>query len=90
MAAGHGTIGGSAKKHCVTLMVRQRLPEEAQLDNIARTVFANNNADYHIALHYDSSTTDKGAFYISVPDVASYRRMYPVSENWIILKKVQM
>lgn len=28
-------------------MVRES--DDAQLDNIARTVFANNNADYHIA-----------------------------------------
>ena len=48
------------------LMVRES--DDAQLDNIARTVFANNNADYHIALHYDSTSSNKGAFYISVPN----------------------
>ena len=41
------------------LMVRES--DDAQLDNIARTVFANNNADYHIALHYDSTSSNKGA-----------------------------
>ena len=41
------------------------------LDNIARTVFANNNADYHIALHYDSTSSNKGAFYISVPNTTN-------------------
>lgn len=62
------------------LMVRES--DDAQLDNIARTVFANNNADYHIALHYDSTSSNKGAFYISVPNNNKYRSMYPVSKNW--------
>ena len=62
------------------LMIRQR--EDVQLDNVARTVMANNLADCHIALHYDSTTTDKGAFFISVPNVSSYRSMYPVSEHY--------
>ena len=62
------------------LMIRES--EDAQLDNIARTVIANNNADCHIALHYDSSETDKGFFYISVPDVASYRKMEPVKSHF--------
>ena len=55
---------------------------DVQLDNIARTVMANNNADCHISLHYDSSTNDKGLFYTSVPDVASYRSMEPVASHW--------
>lgn len=62
------------------LMVRES--EDSQIDNIGRTVYANNNADYHIALHYDSSSANKGAFYISVPNNKSYRNMYPVSKNW--------
>lgn len=62
------------------LMIRET--EDVQLDNVARTVMANQNADCHIAIHYDSSVNDKGAFYIGVPDNASYRAMYPVSENW--------
>ena len=61
------------------LMVRES--DDAQLDNIARTVFANNNADYHIALHYDSTSSIKGAFYISVPNNNKYRSMYPVSKE---------
>ena len=55
------------------LMVRES--EYSQIDNIGRTVYANNNADYHIALHYDSSSANKGAFYISVPNNKSYRNM---------------
>lgn len=62
------------------VMIRES--DDVQLDNIARTVIANNTADCHIALHWDSTTSDKGAFYMSVPDVASYRAMEPVASNW--------
>ena len=62
------------------LMIRES--DDVQLDNIARTVIANNRADCHIALHWDSTTSDKGAFYMSVPNVASYRAMEPVASNW--------
>lgn len=62
------------------LMVREN--DNTQLDNIARTVIANTYADCHISLHYDSTETDKGLFYISVPDVASYRAMEPVASMW--------
>jgi N-acetylmuramoyl-L-alanine amidase len=62
------------------LMIRES--DDVQLDNIARTVLANNRADCHIALHWDSTTSDKGAFYMSVPNVASYRAMEPVASNW--------
>ena len=62
------------------LMIRES--EDVQLDNIARTVIANNASDCHIALHWDSTASDKGAFYMSVPDVASYRNMEPVKSHW--------
>ncbi len=62
------------------LMIRES--DDVQLDNIARTVLANNLADCHIAIHYDSTSSDKGAFYMSVPDVASYRNMEPVASHW--------
>lgn len=62
------------------LMIRES--EDVQLDNIARTVIANNASDCHIALHWDSTSSDKGAFYMSVPDVASYRNMEPVKSHW--------
>lgn len=62
------------------LMIRES--DDVQLDNIARTVIANNRADCHIALHWDSTSKDKGVFYMSVPDVASYRSMEPVASNW--------
>ena len=62
------------------LMIRET--EDVQLDNIARTVLANNLADCHIAIHWDSTDFDKGAFYMSVPQYESYLSMYPVSETW--------
>ncbi len=62
------------------LMIRDG--SDVQLDNVARTMMANNLADIHIAIHFDSTSSDKGAFYMSVPSDASYRAMYPVSEHW--------
>lgn len=62
------------------LMIRES--DDVQLDNVARTVIANNASDCHIALHWDSTTNNKGAFYMSVPNVESYRNMEPVKSNW--------
>lgn len=62
------------------LMIRES--DDVQLDNIARTVIANNTSDCHIALHWDSTTNNKGAFYMSVPNVDSYRNMEPVRSHW--------
>lgn len=59
------------------LMIREG--GDVQLDNIARTVIANNQADCHIAIHFDSTETDKGAFYLGVPEDISYRMMEPVA-----------
>ena len=60
----------------LVLMIRES--DDVQLDNIARTVIANNTSDCHIALHWDSTTNNKGAFYMSVPSNQSYRNMEPV------------
>ena len=62
------------------LMIRDG--EDVQLDNIARTVIANNCADIHIALHWDGDglKTIKGAFYMSVPD--ALKNMEPVKSHW--------
>ena len=62
------------------LMIREK--SDVQLDNIARTVIANKYADCHIALHYDSSSSNKGAFFLSVPNIKSYRNMTPVKQYW--------
>lgn len=62
------------------LMIRET--DDVQLDNVARSVIANNVADCQVAVHWDSTATDKGAYYMSVPNVASYRQMEPVASNW--------
>ncbi len=62
------------------LMIRES--DDVQLDNIARTVIANNMADCHIAIHWDSTENNKGAFYCSVPSSSSYRSMEPVASHW--------
>ena len=64
------------------LMIRET--DDVQLDNIARTVLANSYADCHIALHWDSSESDKGAFFMSVPDNGGYKNMDPVKDTWEI------
>lgn len=62
------------------LMIRET--SDVQLDNIARTVLANQYADCHVSIHFDSTAYDKGAFVINVPDIASYRNMEPVASCW--------
>lgn len=60
------------------LMIRES--DDVQLDNIARTVMANEMASCHIAIHYDSTQKDKGAFFMAVAD--GIKNMYPVSTIW--------
>lgn len=64
------------------VMIRET--DDVQLDNIARTVIANNTSDAHIAIHYDGdgASSDKGVFYMKVPNVDSYKKMEPVSRMW--------
>jgi len=64
------------------LMIRTR--KDVQLDNVARTLIANNNADIHIAIHYDGDglSYDKGVFFCSVPNNRTYRNMEPVKSYW--------
>lgn len=57
-----------------------RADDDVQLDNVARTVIANNKADCHIALHWDSTAKDKGVFYMSTPK--ELRSMEPVASYW--------
>ena len=68
------------KKGYDVLMIRE--DSDTQLDNIARTIYANQNADCHIALHYDGTDSDKGVFYCSVPSDKTYRKMEPVKSHW--------
>lgn len=62
------------------LMIRDG--DDVQLDNVARTVIANNKADCLISLHWDGDgqSHDKGCFYIPVPD--EIKDMEPVSLHW--------
>ncbi len=60
------------------LMIRDG--DDVQLDNIARTVLANNKADCHITIQFDTTSSDKGACYISVPD--DIKSMDPVTDYW--------
>ena len=62
------------------LMLRD--DDDVQLDNVARTVIANNNADCLISLHWDGDGRgyDKGCFYIPVPD--EIKEMEPVASCW--------
>ena len=62
------------------LMIRET--DDAQIDNIGRSILANKYADIHVAVHWDATASDKGAYYCKVPEVDSYRKMYPVSELW--------
>lgn len=62
------------------LMIREN--SDVQIDNVARTIYANNNADCHVSIHYDSTDTDKGFFCIGVPDIVSYKAMEPVASHW--------
>lgn len=50
------------------LMIRNE--DDVQLDNVARTVIANNNADIHISVHFDGDykNYDKGCFFCGIPD----------------------
>lgn len=60
------------------LMLRN--DEDVQLDNIARTIIANNNAEILISIHFDAGNKNKGAFYLSVPD--GIKGMMPVKNLW--------
>ena len=62
------------------LMIRDA--EDVQLDNIARTVIANNIAKAHVAVHFDSTNSNKGAYYMAVVDNKTYKSMEPVASNW--------
>ncbi|MCR4604367.1 MAG: N-acetylmuramoyl-L-alanine amidase [Eubacterium sp.] len=63
------------------LMIRES--DDVQLDNIARTLIANNNADIHIAIHYDSNARETSdAFFCSIPDDEDYKNMEPVKTWW--------
>ena len=61
------------------LMLRDET--DVRLDNVARTVIANNVADCHVSLHWDGDGLDydKGCFYVPVPD--EIKEMEPVKSH---------
>lgn len=61
------------------LMIRDG--DDVQLDNIARTVIANKYADCHIAIHFDTTTNDKGIFYVTPSTNEAYQNMEPLKSN---------
>lgn len=61
------------------LMIREN--DDCRLDNIARTVIANGNADAHVSIHFDSTTNDKGIFYIVPYNDPNYLNMEPLKSN---------
>lgn len=61
------------------LMIRDG--NDVQLDNVARTVMANNGADIHVAIHFNS-TNDDCSFFMSVTDNGNYKNMEPVKSHW--------
>ena len=62
------------------LMIRDY--HDVQLDNIARTLIGNHNADIQITIHYDTDgrSSDKGVFYCSTPESLKYLKN--VAENY--------
>ena len=68
------------------LMTREN--DDCRLDNIARTVLANKYADAHIAIHFDSTNTDKGIFYIVPYNDQNYLNMEPLKSNISRIKKL--
>ncbi len=62
------------------LMIRDS--DDVQLDNVARTVIANNMSDCLVSIHFDGDALnyDKGFFYIPVPD--EIKDMEPVAGVW--------
>lgn len=61
------------------LMIREN--DDCRLDNIARTVIANENSDAHISIHFDSTSSDKGIFYIVPYNNQNYLNMEPLKSN---------
>lgn len=62
------------------LMIREN--DNTRLDNVARSVMANQFANCHLAIHYNSTDYDAGFFYIAVPSNKTYRAMEPVKSHW--------
>ena len=62
------------------LMIRE--DSDSYLDNIARTVLANNYADCHVSIHFDSTETNAGIFCITASRKEAYLNMEPVKSTY--------
>lgn len=62
------------------VMIRES--SDVQLDNIARTVIANNTSNCHVAVHFDGTKSEKGCFYMKVVNNTSFKAMEPVKSMW--------
>ena len=61
------------------LMIRE--DNDCRFDNVARTVIANENSDAHIAIHFDSTNTGEGIYFITPYNHADYLNMEPLKSN---------
>ena len=61
------------------LMIRK--DDNCRLDNIARTVIANQYADAHVSIHFDTTDYDKGIFYVTPIEDELYLNMEPLKSN---------
>ena len=62
------------------LMMRE--DEKSRLDNIARIVIANEYADCHLSIHFDSTAGDKGIFYVKPINNKKFLEMEPLKSNY--------
>lgn len=61
------------------LMIRE--DNDCRFDNVARTVIANVNSDAHVAIHFDSTNTGKGIYFITPYNNEAYLNMEPLKSN---------
>ena len=61
------------------LMIRE--DDDCRLDNIARTVLANELSDVHISIHFDYTDYNKGIFFIAPSSDKNYQNMEPLKSN---------
>lgn len=62
------------------LMIRE--DSDVRLDNIARTILANEYADIEVSVHFDSTENNKGMFYISPFHHSDYLSKYNIKTTY--------
>ena len=68
------------------LMIRE--DNDCRFDNVARTVLANENSDVHVAIHFDSTDTGKGIYFITPYNDEGYLNMEPLKSNVGSIRKL--